>query len=213
MWSSYRRKLLDKLQKKYNDEYFGVVLDIGGRDRGAFKKPKENVKKWIFADIEDKHNPDLVLDVANMESINSETIDTISAIELFEHVGKIENGINECYRVLKYSGKIIISVPFLYPIHADPYDFQRWTLKKWETELANRGFEIKKVEIMGLFFTVLSGMYRQLIRKLPPVIKHLLYLSFPILDLFVKLDYTKWAKNHKVISSFHGGYFIIAQKK
>ena len=89
-WASYRRKILDELLEKNKHYYKGIVLDIGGRDRGKFKKPKDKVKKWIFADIEEKHKPDIVLDVANMKDIKDESIDIINAIELFEHVEKIE---------------------------------------------------------------------------------------------------------------------------
>jgi len=43
-----------------------VVLDIGGRNRGKFIKPKDKVEKWIFADIESKHKPDIVVDVCDI---------------------------------------------------------------------------------------------------------------------------------------------------
>ena len=209
---SYRRQLLDKLQNKYRDEYYGVVLDIGGRDRGGFKKPKNEVDKWIFADIEEKHKPDIVLDVANMHNKDSESIDVISAIELFEHVAKIEDGIKECYRVLKPGGKLILSVPFLIPVHADPFDFQRWTNTKWLKELQNTGFSIEKIEIMGRFFTVLNGMFKTFVQSLPPVIRHLFYFSFPFFDLINKLDNTSWIINHPKLGKYHGGYFVIAKK-
>lgn len=88
--STYRRKLLDKLQKQHNSLYHGIVLDIGGRDRGAYKKPKNEVDKWIFVDIEAKHKPDMVLDVANMHELQDNSVDIINAMELFEHVEKIE---------------------------------------------------------------------------------------------------------------------------
>ena len=111
-WASYRRRLLDKLQNKYSFLYKGIVLDIGGRDRGMFKKPKDKVEKWIFADIESKHNPDIILDVADMNSFSNNSIDFINAIELFEHVKNIEKGLEECYRVLKKDGIMFISAPF-----------------------------------------------------------------------------------------------------
>jgi hypothetical protein len=53
-WASYRRKILDDLLEGAKDYYKGIVLDIGGRDRGRLEKPKDRVKKWIFADIEKK---------------------------------------------------------------------------------------------------------------------------------------------------------------
>lgn len=97
LWASYRRRLLDKLQNKYSFLYKGIVLDIGGRDRGMFKKPKDKVEKWIFADIESKHNPDIILDVADMNMFLNSSIDCISAMELFEHVEKIEKGWNKVF--------------------------------------------------------------------------------------------------------------------
>lgn len=211
--SSFRRKLLDKIQKKYVDEYYGFVLDIGGRDRGAFKKPKNKVDKWIFADIEEKHKPDLIIDVSNMQNIKSESIDVVNAIELFEHVEHPEQALFECLRILKYGGKMIVSVPFLYPVHADPFDFQRWTEYKWEKEFGKAGFTIQKKEISGRYFTVVNDMKLTFIKSLPPVLKHLGYICIPIFSLFNKLDNSKWLKNNKRLKHYHGGYFYILKKK
>lgn len=211
-WRSYRRKLLDDLQLKYISFYKGIVLDIGGRDRGAFRKPKDKVDKWIFADIEASHNPDIILDVANMISIKSESIDVVNAIELFEHVENIREGIKECHRVLKPEGHFILSVPFLAHIHADPFDFQRWTYFKLKSELEKLNFKIHFFEINGRFFTVFSEMKRYFSMSLPFGLRHLAYLSFPFLDFLTKLDNLDFVKNHKIFGNFHGGYFIIAKK-
>ncbi|NPA69081.1 MAG: class I SAM-dependent methyltransferase [Chlorobi bacterium] len=210
--TTYRRKELDKLQKKYQSEYKGIVLDIGGRDRGKFNKPKNKVDKWIFADIEKKHNPDIVLDVADMHTLETESIDVVNATELFEHVEEINKGISECYRILKKGGKLILSVPFLYPVHADPYDFQRWTLTKWKKELKKNNFEIENTEINGRFFTVFTEMQRTFIQSLPFGIKHFGYLFFPVFDLIKKIDNTDFVKKHRKFGNYHGGYFIIAKK-
>lgn len=211
-WASYRRKMLDKLLYLNIDYYGGVVLDIGGRDRGRFQKPKSKVEKWIFADIAKEHNPDIVLDVAKMESIESETIDVVNAIELFEHVEQIEKGLLECFRILKKRGVFILSVPFLYPVHADPYDFQRWTEHKWKKELLAVGFSIEKFEIMGLYFTVLADAKKSFVGGLPKPLSYFFKLFYPLLDLLVQLDKTKWVLNNPRINKFHGGYFMIFRK-
>ena len=112
---TYRRILLDKLQNQYHNVYKGIVLDIGGRDKGKFEKPKKRVEKWIFADVNKEHNPNIVIDVANMKQIKTGSIDVVNAIELFEHVEQIEKGLKECYRVLKIGGTILISMPFCSP--------------------------------------------------------------------------------------------------
>lgn len=212
LWSSYRRKLLDKLQIKYSYLYKGMVLDIGGRDRGLFKKPKDKVEKWIFADIVSEHNPDIILDVADMKGVESESVDVVNAMELFEHVEKIEDGIGECCRVLKRGGIFIISVPFLYQIHADPYDYQRWTEDKWKKILFDNNFTIENLEIMGRFFTLMAGMLKNLINVLPKYLKLFFMIFYPILDLLVKLDDTKFVLNNNKLNKYHGGYFIVAKK-
>lgn len=211
-WASYRRKILDELLEKNKHYYKGIVLDIGGRDRGKFKKPKDKVKKWIFADIEEKHKPDIVLDVANMKDIKDESIDIINAIELFEHVEKIEQGLKECYRILKKDGVMILSVPFLYPIHSDPYDFQRWTEDKWKKILNEIVFKIVKFEITGRYFTVIADMKKAFIKSIPRILRYVLYLSYPLIDLLVTLDNFNIIKKHSKFGKFHGGYFIILRK-
>jgi SAM-dependent methyltransferase len=210
--SSYRRQLLDRLLRKYQSEYKGFVLDIGGRDRGGFVKPKTTVDKWVFADIEPSYMPDILTDVTDMKTIGSDSFDVVNAMELFEHVESVEKGISECYRVLKPSGTFMLSAPFLYQIHADPYDFQRWTETKWRNELLKAGFSIQTFEIVGRYFTVRNGMKKTLILSLPVILRHFAYLSFPVLGLINRLDTTNWIKNHKKLGSFHGGYFIIAKK-
>jgi len=210
--ASYRRRLLDKLLRKHADIYKGIVLDIGGRDRGQFIKPRTNVERWIFADINTKHNPDLVLDVADMKQVKSESIDVVNATELFEHVEKIDDGISECHRVLKQDGKILITVPFLYPVHADPFDFQRWTLTKWKNKLGKMNFSIERIEIMGRYFNVINETMKTFINSLPIIVRHLGYLLLPFFDLTNKLDTTNWIKNHPKLGNYHGGYFIVARK-
>lgn len=208
---SFRRLLLDNFQKKYAFLYKGVVLDIGGRDRGLFKKPKQEVKKWIFADIESTHNPDIVLDVANMNNIFDKSIDVINAIELFEHVEKIEDGLRECYRVLKDDGLMIISVPFLFQIHGDPYDYQRWTIEKWRMELKKYNFKINKIEIMGRVFTLLADIIRNIFNSLPRPVNRISYLFYPFLLFLSKIDNTRFVLKSN-LKNYHGGYFMIIKK-
>lgn len=212
IWATYRRKLLDKLLEENKHYYKGVVLDIGGRDRGKFKKPKNKVEEWIFADIEKNHNPDIVLDVADMSEIKSKSIDVVNAIELFEHVEKIEQGLKECHRVLKKNGRIIISVPFLYPVHADPCDYQRWTNEKWKKDLEKIGFKIEKFENIGRYFTVLADMIKILIKSITPILKYLGYAFYPFLDLMVSIDKFNFVKNNNRLNKYTTGYFIIAKK-
>lgn len=212
VWASYRRKFLDKLLDRYRESFSGVVLDIGGRNRGRFEKPKAFVDKWIFADINPSHKPDIVLDVANMKQIEDQSIDVICACELFEHVAEIERGLDECVRVLKNDGGMILSVPFLYAIHADPSDYQRWTQFKWRKEIEQRSCRIDTFVIMGRFFTVMSDHTKTFFKSLPKPLNWMVVFLLPILDMLVRLDELPFIQSNHLLGKFHGGYFFVVKK-
>lgn len=209
--ASNRRKILDNLLEKHRERYKGVVLDIGGRDRGKFRSPKDSVQKWIIADIEKDRMPDIVLDICDMRVFKDESVDTINALEVFEHVENPEKGLAECFRILKKGGVFIVSMPFLYPIHADPNDFQRWTAEKWRQELRKTGFSIDVLHPMGRFFTVLADMAKTLNASLGPL-KFFGFLFYPILNATTYLDRTKIVKNNPTLTSYTTGYLIICKK-
>lgn len=212
-WATYRRKILDDLLESNRHYYKGIVLDIGGRDRGRFEKPREDVERWIFADVESRFNPDIILKVEDMKEIDTENIDVVNAVELFEHVWDLSKGLQECFRVLKKDGVMIISTPFLFPIHADPYDYQRWTRDKWRKELERVGFTIEKLEEMGYFFTVMADMFIALIKQFPVGIRHLFKLLYPLLSLFVKLDDFSLIRNNSKLNKYTTGYFMVVRKQ
>ncbi len=180
----------------------------------SFPRPAKShlaIEKWIFADIEESYNPDILLDICNMSKIESASVDVINATEIFEHVDDPQKGLEECYRVLKKDGTMILSAPFLFPIHADPYDYQRWTEYKWKQELKNCNFKIEKFELMGRFFTVMADMMKTLIKQLPFVIRIFLKLFYPVIDLTTKLDNRK-INSASALKQYTTGYFIIARK-
>ena len=210
--SSYRRRLLDKMLEEHQHIYKGIVLDIGGRDRGTFKKPKGQVKQWLFADIVKTHNPDIILDVTDMKAIKTDSIDVINATELFEHVRNPEQGLDECHRALKKGGTIIMSMPFLYPLHADPYDYQRWTSYKWHEELKKRKFKKIVIVPMGGFFTVMSDHAHSFFKTRTRLLRYACYVFYPFMSLINHLDNTAIVQKNRILSGYTTGYFITAKK-
>jgi SAM-dependent methyltransferase len=211
-FASNRRKLLDKLLFANQHLYHGVVLDIGGRDRGKFQSPKDKVEKWITADIEATRQPDIVLDVCDMQSIETESIDVVNALELFEHVERPEEGLQECARVLKKNGTFILSMPFLSPIHGDPSDFQRWTSHKIKKVLSTYDLHIQSMSTMGYFFTVLTDTIKVGMGS-TPFIRHLRFILYPFLDMVTRLDALHSVQNHNTLNKYTTGYFVVATKK
>jgi len=210
--ATYHRKILDKLLKENKHFYKGVVLDIGGRNKSGFERP--TTERWITTSLEKDENEktDMILDACDMRTIASESIDTINIIEVFEHLKEPKKALKECYRILKNEGIMIMSSPFMFPVHYEPFDCQRWTQSKWQEELVNAGFEIRKFKIIGGYFSVLADTIKALVRAMPKPARFISYLAYPIMDLAVELDNLLVIQLHDWLGKYHSGYFIIAKK-
>ena len=209
MFWSYRRKLLDMHLKEARGYMRGFVLDVGGgRKRGIFEEPKNAI--WIVLDAKREFHP-TVLGDANCLPFKEGVFDCVKCTELLEHVEHPRRAIEEIWRVLKPAGTLILSTPFNIPIHADPYDFQRFTDYKLKKMLGSV-FKIGVMKKQGLFFTVLGNMLKQGIISMASPFKRIFYLAFPLLDLLVKFDDFGFVKNSEYLSSFTTGFFVVAVK-
>ena len=210
MFWSHRRNILDKDLEDAKQYMHGIVLDIGGgRERGRFKRPDDTT--WIVLDISRELSPNIMADAEKLP-VKSETIDCVKCTELLEHVEYPEIVIKEITRVLKDGGTLVLSVPFNFGIHGDPYDFHRFTDHKLNRMLEN-DFEIRTIKKQGLYFTVLCYMVKQNILNIKSRMRLLLYWTFPLIDILMKLDQTNFVKKSKFMSSFTTGFFVIATKK
>lgn len=77
----------------------------------------------------DASDYDAVDIVARLEALpfKTGTIDTLCSSSVLEHVPDLEGALSEIARCTRQGGLSIHLVPFMYPFHASPYDFRRWT--------------------------------------------------------------------------------------
>lgn len=152
---TFRRLHLDTCLERQT--YRGRVLDVGGKKeskRGHFRPPLGTVESWEYLNISQDTNPDFLASADEMP-FDSPRFDTVILCEVLEHVSDPVKVLSECSRVLKPGGLIVGSMPFMWSVHADPFDFQRWTAVKVERELKFVGMCDIKVEAMGGLWAVI----------------------------------------------------------
>jgi SAM-dependent methyltransferase len=71
-------------------------------------------------------NIDIIADAHNLPFENGQ-FDGVVAVEVFEHLRDPRKAASEVYRVLKSGGGLVMSTPFLFRVHGDPHDYQRFT--------------------------------------------------------------------------------------
>jgi SAM-dependent methyltransferase len=159
MFTSFRRHYLDQMLS--TADFSGDVLDVGGKKenkKGLFRPPLDRCRSWRYVNIEPSTSPDFLAS-ADQLPLGAAEIDCVLLAETLEHLEFPEKALAEAARVLRPGGRLLLTVPFLYPVHADPYDFQRWTPEKFRRTLAPLGFTEISVQPMGGLFAVIVDSF------------------------------------------------------
>lgn len=161
---SVRRYFVDEFFFRYGPTLptGGLLLDLGGhktRKRGQFDISHYNLKV-VYSNISSEKGTDVQNDALTLP-FATDSFDVVICGELLEHVRDPNTVLREVFRVLQPKGKLLVTVPFLYRIHADPYDFARYTDYYWHQVLQEIGFAQIVIERQGLFFLVLVDFLKQ----------------------------------------------------
>ncbi len=210
---TYRRLWLDACLNTFADEMRGVVLDLGGKrenKRGAFRPPENEARAWRYLNLDWTTRPDIFADITRVP-LSSASADCILCTETLEHLQNPQACVDEIHRLLREDGLAFASTPFVYPVHADPYDFQRFT----EDGLRYLFRDFKSVEVfrMGGYFGVLG-----LLCELGILGEEGKTLISKIMRWFLKwlsrglcsLDLARYDKENANRQKFTTGYFVKA---
>ncbi len=195
-------------------------LDLGGHKtikRGLFHIERYNLQV-VYANISPKKGTDVQADALQVPCCNN-SFDVIICSELLEHVSYPPQVLREAWRLLKPQGILLITVPFLYPIHGDPYDFGRYTDYYWLSELKKLGFQDISLLRQGLFYSVLINFCKSYVSQLGlsgPIgspVRYILTVLLAITQyLALKYEQTSHPQKNSFIQSFTTGFGIWAVK-
>lgn len=136
MATAYRQpnRLLATLRRIITSEYFPGKAWRDRKQQALTAGPKVLVigsgvthyPGLIHLDIDDFPGVDLVADAQQLP-FQSGVLDGVLAEVVLEHVPRPQAVISETWRVLKDGGSAFFLVPFAFPYHGHPADFQRWS--------------------------------------------------------------------------------------
>lgn len=195
-------------------------------DLGAGTAPYQNfisqyVDAYTVADYEDTRNT--MFSQANSDFVQADalnlpfqdaSIDTLLFTQVLEHVEDPNRALDEIHRVIKQDGILIISVPFIYQAHAEPYDFWRFSEHGIKKMLTDKNFQIEVFHYQGYLGTtlisILNGFLWQLSSR-NKLLRNTLLLPILLL-LFTFNNILGLLLDTIKMRAYSPNFFIIAKK-
>lgn len=202
----YNSRCIRKALSKY-DLTKDVILNCGSGN-------KSFDKRVINVDLCNYPNVDVVADISRMP-IKDNTVDMLINESILEHVTHPYDILNESYRVLKSGGRAAFVVPFMFPFHASPNDYNRWTDQGLKNIFSQAGFKDIKVKIIAGPASAFLAMLIELLANIFSFnIKFFYYAWFIFFSLFLWpikfLDV--WLNNYHTAKYSASILFIEARK-
>lgn len=196
------------------------MLDIGSNSRWAQRAISEEHVYWAIdypATSTFYNSTPHIFGDAQALPFKSSSVETVLLFEVLEHLPDPARALRESHRVLKDGGHLLLSVPFLHPIHDSPFDFRRFTKHGLELELSQAGFDEHHIQgssntfdssITLLNITIASVALDTDEKVLVRVLFFLLSFSIPILNILGWLA-SKISRRQEFLTA---GYIVIAKK-
>jgi SAM-dependent methyltransferase len=186
------------------------VLTIGaGGEVSALLETHARRQKFTVTsfDIDEKYGPDILGDIC-AHDFGETSFDVIVLSEVLEHVHSPHLAIRNIHGVLRDDGRLILTVPFIFPIHERPHDYFRYTrygleflLREFkDVHISERNSWAEAVNVLAPRLVVDKGRASRLVAPLFVVTA---FLKLPLVLLLGKLVRT---------DAMTTGYVVTASK-
>ena len=159
----------------------GVMLDVGVGERPYAADFAPHVSRYfgleyppvVFGNL----NPDLwdyihvvhgIIDIfgdGHELPVRDASCDTILSLEVLEHVPEPDRCVAEMARVLKPGGRVLMTVPFVSPLHQLPFDFRRFTPEGLRSLFERHGLEIEEIRPRGNVASATGAIMSQYLQR------------------------------------------------
>lgn len=216
-----RTGLTRKITRERTDAFFrryrtdALTLDIGcGNDPYAALFPNKK-------NLEIAPRPGVRVDyVASAEAmpIPDAMFDVILCNAMLEHTPSPVTAVREMRRVLKPGGLLLVTVPFIFPIHDAPGDYWRFT--KYGMRELLKEFDIVELEEITSTMETLGAVYQRIGFQCETLgwrpLKALWFIKAKFMMLFsgiITKEYGDIGKKHPEKNILSVGYNVAARKR
>jgi len=146
------------------------------------------------------------------------SFEQIICSEVLEHLYEPARAADEMARVLQKDGQLALTVPFVYPVHEAPHDYQRFTSYGLRRLFVSSGFDVQQVtELFTEEQTLAILLQRVAFQRRDAALRHYAYLL--LAHLLFRLPAPARALRYQDVSRKMSGpfltatYLLVARKK
>lgn len=147
-----RKAYENTIQKLLKKNIQFNILDFGCGVMPYKHMFEGHIKKYTGVDVGNNPKADINISPGDKLPFNNDEFDVVLSSQVLEHVIDVDQYMNECYRVLKNNGYLLLSTHGTWQYHASPYDYHRWTSIGLKNLLEKNNFKvIESIPILGQF--------------------------------------------------------------
>jgi hypothetical protein len=136
-----------------------AVLDVGCAEQPFRTLIESSGHTYVGMDVVQNSSRSVDI-VSTLEDAPAPTRDysVILCTEVLEHVLDIGGAFAGLRRLAGPGGSVVLTVPFIFPLHMEPYDFRRLTLYGLERLAAEHRFRVERSAQLGALPDVLATL-------------------------------------------------------
>jgi hypothetical protein len=136
-----------------------AVLDVGCAEQPFRALIESSGQRYVGMDVVQNSTRSVdILSTLEAAPSPGEPYSLILCTEVLEHVADIDAAFAGLRRLTAIGGAVVLTVPFVFPLHMEPYDFRRLTLHGVERLAADHGFAVEASERLGELPAVLATL-------------------------------------------------------
>ncbi len=210
--------LLNDIREHINLYAKGKLLDdgCGNKPYEEWYKPVTTEQTGCDVIQSDANKVDVVCPATAL-AFPDNSFDTVLCTQVLEHVYDHHAVVREANRVLQTGGKLILTVPFCWELHEEPYDFFRITKHGLKELFEENNFKIVTIKANGGKW---AATFQMFITTIYSTFKYKTFRSKLLKILFVELRLTVllnklgiWIDKKYFDDLWTLNYIIVGEKK
>lgn len=121
---------------------WGDILDVGAQYCPYYPLFEQRCRSYTSLDVVQTPIVDVVCNAEDM-TLPDSSFDLVICTQVLEHTQRPQRIVDECYRVLRSGGTLLLSVPSIFPVHGYPAD--NWRFMPQGVELMLSRFSAVRV--------------------------------------------------------------------